>query len=1163
MQRSNDNFIYSATDLNNFLECRRLTELETLVTLGQLQRPAIDDEQGNLIREKGHSHESAYLKRLQTEYADGVVCFGRAGAGADAYREAEQRTIDAMLSGAKFIYQATFFDGTFIGHADFLRRVEAPSALGAWSYEVLDTKLALSSKPYFVIQLCNYSEHLERIQKILPAYGFIVLGDNDEERFRIADYMAYYRQLKARFLAFMAGTERDRFEEREYPLSCNHCTFCAWNESCEQKREADDHLSLVAGMRNDQIRKLESAGITRVVHLAHASSDARPSRMEPASFAKLQKQANLQVRGREHGRIHELLPHDPRMGFGLLPAPSEGDAYFDMEGDPLYEPGRGLEYLFGCWLPDDQNKFKAFWGLDRAAEKTAFEGFVDFILLRRKQYPAMHVYHYANYEKAALRRLSQVHGTRGEEVDDLLRGDVLVDLYAVVRQSLMISEDSYSIKRLELFYGMKRTTEVKKGDDSIMMFESWLQRREQHILDDIEDYNRDDCRSTRLLHEWLLARRQEAIAKFGHDYPFRPVKSPSAPCHIEYFDGCVKCKKRRSLERDDAKRSALERQLLQGIFEPQSESEYHRMAETWRIRYLMGHMLSYHRREEKSIWWAYYDRCENIDRLQERDQDAIGGLELQVQVAPFKASTKDRNFVYTYRYPEQRHKLDRGEVHDPQTKKAAGQIVHIDYDSRELKLKRAGDLDSAKTVTALIPGGAIKTDAQREALRSIAQHFVDGTLEEKHRATFDLLAARKPRTIPSLEIVQPKEVSASAVSAIVRSLDNSYLFIQGPPGSGKSTVGSQVIADLLSSGKRVGVVSTGHRAIHHLLHMVEAEMKTHGGSFRGLYKHSSSNDESRFQSKLETPFITSTDDNDSFTGDDYDLAGGTSWLFAREALAGTFDYLFIDEAGQVALADAIAVSACAKNVVLLGDPSQLAQVSQGTHSPHVADSVLIHLLGEDKTVSPERGIFLDHSYRMHPEICRFISETIYDGRLEAAPATALHRVVALGVSGAGLRFVPVEHIGNGPSSTEEVEYIVREIGLLRDGTMFDSDGKERGITDADIIVVTPYNAQRLLISAALRKAGFAIEVGTVDKFQGQQAAVVFYSMATSSAEDAPRDLDFLFEQNRFNVAISRARAMSVLVCSPALLTVPCRTPEQMKLANLLCSYVERAILTPA
>ncbi len=1177
MHRLDGRFIYSASDLNDFLECKRLTELEALVAQDKLASPDVQDPQAELVRRKGDEHEQLYLTRAVERYGNDVVRFGRCDASIERYDQAQNETLEAMRRGAPIIYQATFFDGRFLGRADFLRRVDgAPSNFGHYSYEVIDTKLGLSARPYYLVQLCNYSEHLERLQGRAPKFGHVVFGNGNEQAFRLNDYMAYYRHLKQTFLQSVG---EPAFAEMDapgtYPLKVKHCAVCAWNDRCTQKRNDDDHLSLVAWIRRDQIQKLEAHGIVRLGDLAAANDDRRPNGMSPEIFTKLRRQASLQLRGRTTGEaIYELCKHEPPLGFALLPSPASGDVFFDMEGDPLYEPGKGLEYLFGCWTPDDEPKFRAFWGTSRADERRAFEEFIDFIIARRRQYPAMHVYHYANYEKAALRRLAQEHCTREDDVDQLLRGEMLVDLFAVVRQSLAISEDGYGLKKLERFYEFKRRTDVKKGDESIVMFERWLLESDPAILRDIEAYNRDDCRSTQLLRDWLLVRRNEAIAKFGIELPLRQVKRPDAPCHGEFEPACKNCVNRRNDEREEERRTDVERALLAHVLAPQNGDEYALMHPDKRMRYLLGNLLAYHRREEKPAWWEYYDRCENIDDLVEFDKHSIGGLKLRDDI---EVETCNRSSVYTYDFPDQSYKLGAGDdVHNPRTKKGAGSILDIDEDENLLRLKTTANPETARAITELIPGGPPSTKPQRLALRRLAQSFLAGTLASEYPASFDVLSNRNPRLRPSSRanlssraesrdranlssraesrdraksrgVLQPTDITPESVSAVVQSLDNSYLFIQGPPGSGKSTIGSQVICDLIEAGKRVAVTSTSHKAIHNLLHKVEHCITQRRKTFGGRYKHAGNG--SQYKSHLPTPLIQSVNDNAAFGPDDYELAGGTAWLFAREELARKFDYLFIDEAGQVSLADTLAMSQCAKNVVLLGDPSQLAQVSQGRQPLHVGDSVLQHLLGENKTVPEDRGIFLDRTYRMQPEICGFISQAMYDDRLEPAESAKEHHVMAQGQRLAGLYFVALPHEGNRSSSPQEADEIVRQIVMLRE---------HGSVTDRDIIVVTPYNAQRRLITQRLRDAGLDVRVGTVDKFQGQEAAIVFYSMATSSGEDVPRDLQFLFERNRFNVAISRARAMSVLVCSPRLLDVSCKTPEQMALVNLLCAFAQRA-----
>lgn len=1164
--------VFSASDLNDYLECRRLTELEALVARGVLSPPANDDERAELIRKKGEEHEKRHLERLRKSYGnEGVVEFERSENTLEAFHEAERHTLAAMQAGVQIIYQATFFDGQFLGRSDFLHRVEGESNLGNWRYEVLDTKLALKPKPYFLVQLCNYGEHLKRLQGKMPEHGSIVLGDGSEERYRLHDYLAYYHHLKENFLE--CAQRMTRSAEREaaiYPHPRSHCQICTWNADCELKRRHDDHLSLVAWMRRDQIDKLNVAGITTVEALARATDPDCPADMNPETFFKLRRQALLQIGERTGGRpIYELLQHAPPLGFALLPAPAAGDVFFDMEGDPLFEPGRGLEYLFGCWLPDDKLNFRAFWGRNRNQEKTAFEDFVDFIVARRRNFPSMHVYHYAPYEKNALRKLAQAHCTREDEVDDLLRGEVLVDLYAVVRQALVLSREHYGLKDVEHFYALERRTDVKKGDESIVMFERWLESGETAILDDILAYNRDDCESTYRLREWLMDRRAEAMAQFGTDIPLRTVKLPHEPCHTPYADGCKTCAKLRADERERQHRSDLERELLRNVLPPQNETEYQLMAEEKRASYLLANILAYHRREEKPAYWQYFDRREDVDGLQ-RDKEAIAGLQLRTDVAPVQ---EKKSFIYTYAFPNQPYKLEEGDTpHDPATEpyKTAGLIVGVDEERNLLRLKRTGTIEAASAIASLIPRHPLPTEVQRDALLRIGESFYAGRLQVERPATFDLLTARDPRLrgISEGETIQPKQTDAEAVSAVAQLLERSYLFIQGPPGSGKTTKGAHIICDLLQQGKRVGITSTGHTAMHNLLVKVECEMAARKANFCGRYKYSESNTGSQYVSPLAEPFIANYKDNAPFDASDYELAAGTSWLFAREELEGVFDYLFIDEAGQVSFADALAVSASAHNIVLLGDPSQLAHVSQGVHPLHVADSILQHLLGDSQTVPLHRGVFLNVSYRMQPEICAYVSDSAYEGRLEPDPVTLSHAVIVGGMRRAGLEYVGIDHDGNSSASREEADAVVREIVQLLEGEIVDSSppeqsGRPRRLEQRDVIVVSPYNAQRRLITRTLRRYGLSdVEVGTVDKFQGREAAVVFYSMATSSGEDVPRDMEFLFERNRFNVAVSRARALSVLVCSPRLLDVACRTPEQMALANLLCAFVEQASASP-
>jgi uncharacterized protein len=313
------------------------------------------------------------------------------------------------------------------------------------------------------------------------------------------------------------------------------------------------------------------------------------------------------------------------------------------------------------------------------------------------------------------------------------------------------------------------------------------------------------------------------------------------------------------------------------------------------------------------------------------------------------------------------------------------------------------------------------------------------------------------------------------------------------------------------------------------------------------------------------PMVVGVDDNaeveQAIASGQADVVAGTAWLFARSALEGAVHTLVVEEAGQFSLANVVAMAGAARNLVLLGDPRQLAQPSKAAHPPGAEASALEHLLGPHATMPEERGLFLPVTRRMHPGVSRFVSEAFYEGRLESDPACARQSIAgAPPLAGHGVRWVSVEHSGNRTVSPEEVEVVKTIFADLMGREWTDRDGRRRPLEADDVLVVAPYNAQVARLDGALPAGA---RVGTVDKFQGQQAPVVVYSLAASSAEDAPRGMEFLYSLNRLNVAVSRAQGLAVLVGSPGLLRVHCRTVEQMRLANALCRFVEAATSYPA
>ena len=1062
MHVADDRILLSPSDITKYLACEHLITLTLAAELGEIDEPGEPGEQAQMLFEKGLAHEAAYLERLR---AQGFTIREIEFDDSDFERAAEETRL-ALADGVDVVYQGVLLGEGWRGIADFL--VRQPDG----TYEALDTKLARSAKPAYILQLCFYSEQLARIQGNEPERFHVLLGNGQTESFRPKEFDAYARRVRRRLERFV--DERPPTE----PYPNDHCGICEFKLRCDAWWDAVDHLCRVAGLYRTQIEKLRAGGIETLAGLA-AAEDGPPG-MNPDSFAKLRRQARLQLYRRETEQlVYELLEPQPRTGFALLPDPSPGDLFFDIEGHPFWDEQGSLEYLWG--VLDVDGGFEPLFADDHATERRAFEEFVDRVHARLAADPAMHVYHYASYEITALKRLMGRYGTREADVDDLLRRGVFVDLYKVVKGGLVASVPGYGLKEIEAFLGFDRRAGIKDGGTSIVEYERFVETRDRSILDEIAFYNEEDCLATLALRDWLLGRREEALAQFG---PF-PQPEPEEP---------------KPTPPEKIARAELREQLL-GAGEE-----------------LAAQLLDYHDRERKPVWWAFFDRIEQTPEQLVEDADSIGLLE-PTGDPPEEVA---RSLVHRFTYPPQEHKLRVGAQPFDEEGRSTGEIVELDREARTLSLRRGPKLAGQPLPRALVPGWPYSTDAQEDALERIGRSLLAG--DRRYPAVESVL-----RREPFPRDVQTTDLDETA--DLVLGLDRRHLVIQGPPGSGKTWVSGRLIARLLAAGKRVGVAATSHKAIHKLL----AEVEAAGIDVRGVKRATTGNPESFYESEQVDNVTTREECLDA------PLVGGTAWLHSHEDCDSRLDYLFVDEAGQVSLADALAMGTCARNLVLVGDPQQLAQVLQGTHPEGAGVSVLQHLLGADATIPPDRGLFLETTYRLHPDLCDYISEEFYEGRLRADPRTA-GRTTPLGT---GLRYLPVEHDGCRQESEVEAEVLAREVERLL----------EAGVAAGEIVVVAPYNAQVNLLRELVPDE---VAVGTVDKFQGQEADVVLYSMASSSGEDVPRGLEFLLSRNRLNVAISRARCLAYLVASPRLLEVNCRTIPQMRLANALCRFVEIA-----
>ena len=447
MQKHDFQVLYSASDVVAFLGCKHRTTLDLKKLNGWDVKKAPVDAATALVQSYGDRHERAYLQTLKNQGLQIVEIDKNATLEEQVYA-----TRTAMQSGADVIFQATLLQPPFLGYADFLFKVEGPSKLGSYHYEVADTKLAKSNRAKFMVQLCFYADLLEKEQGVLSRHLRVVLGTLDESdklkrgmapqdentaRLLTSEYIHHVRLIMTDFLKFASNPTQTE------PLPNAACAQCGWREHCQQSWEDQDHVCLVANIRNDQIAKLKKSKITTMRGLADYTGEVTGVGV----MNKLKAQARLQSNQKDSdGELRiELLPQPATVGnsvkaagFGLLPEPDPGDLYFDMEGFP-HETG-GLEYLFGVGyvLPSAspgtqaQLKFIPFWAHNRQEEKVAFEGFMDFVEDHLRKHPKAHIYHYAAYEKTAIQRLSSLHDTRTELRDRLLREGRLIDLYRVV-----------------------------------------------------------------------------------------------------------------------------------------------------------------------------------------------------------------------------------------------------------------------------------------------------------------------------------------------------------------------------------------------------------------------------------------------------------------------------------------------------------------------------------------------------------------------------------------------------------------------------------------------------------------------------------------------------------------------------------------------------------
>jgi predicted RecB family nuclease len=1213
--------VTSATDLTAASKCEFAFLRKLDAKLGRVD--AVPDKADAMLERTsrlGDEHEARVLEAYRRQFGSGVAEIGRPEEmNRDNLDLVAAQTVHAFGSGADVVFQATFFDSSFgsagalrkagvlvaeardaggdtratmvevstsgidvpisfIGFADFIVRQRD----GTWL--VQDTKLARHARVTALLQLAAYADQLERIGVRSCEIVELLLGDGSVSQHRLSDIRPVYRKRRQRLLQIIGERLAD-----PAPVAWGdpRYTVCGRCDTCEAEVQAHRDLLLVAGMRVTQRARLAAAGIRSIDELA-ASADSLIGieGIADSTLQGLRTQARLQVTATE-GHPPPVDVYNPA-ALAVLPEPDPGDIFFDFEGDPLYTEGAavgstqqwGLDYLFGLVEPD--GTFRAFWAHTWAQEKQALLQFLDYLRARRAQYPNMHIYHYASYERTHLLSIAARHGVGEDEVDQLLRANALVDLYPLVRKAIRVGSRSYSIKKLEPLYmgNDLRVGEVTNAADSITEYATAMELaangstgEAQRMLDSIADYNTYDCVSTLRLRDWLLARAAERGIRTGGPLPESELEdlepSPLRDALLELAGGVH-----------------AGGQPATGIpISSGAQVVPERTADQMAAAFAAA-AIDYHRREQKSFWWGHFFRLEYpVDEWQdtrdvlriddarvERDWYREGKqrtdrreLRLRGRLAPgssIKPGDQAGPFLL-YEHP--------GPFQNPGTRDDARayrpvRVLEVGDDGSILveETLPGGVAPYRATPIALAPAAPPSAGQQKPAIDEWAQAIVDAHRVPSSSPSWprepmgDILRRIPPRTRSgTLAPVLASAEGTDRLGAVVASLldlDRSYLAVQGPPGTGKTYLGAHVIAALVRDHQwKIGVVAQSHAVVENLLAAV-------------------------VRAGLDPPLVGKVPKANSDTTDaDYTLLpkeghlmfaaehaesgfvlGGTAWDFSNPARVPrqALDLLVIDEAGQFSLASTIAASVGARNLLLLGDPQQLPQVSQGTHPEPIDQSALGWVSAGHDVLPAELGYFLAESRRMHPAVTAPVSRLSYEGKLHAHPV-ASSRFLA-GVE-PGLHTVPVEHVGNSIESPEEASVVVSLVRSVL-GTRWSDPTENRfddPITEADLIVVTPYNAQLSMVRQALDAAGFAaVRVGTVDKFQGQEAAIAIVSLAASSADDVPRGMSFLIMKNRLNVAISRAKWAAYLVYSPALTEYLPVTPAGVTELSAFITLVE-------
>ncbi|MSV80675.1 MAG: TM0106 family RecB-like putative nuclease [Actinobacteria bacterium] len=1107
-----------------WLDCAHFLTLQHQVDDGVRAKPTGGmGEFAQLLMDKGLEHEQACLEAYRIEPGDVYEVPDRVKH--ESFSDWVVRAGDVLALGHQAVYQMPFVHEGMRGIADFLLRVDLPD--GSFTYEPVDAKLARKeAKPGHALQLCFYAEAIEAQGLPAPANVHIWLGSGRVETIRLADIRAYWARIRKQLAVALEPAPEAAPSK---PAKCSHCGFCAFAELCEAEWRAADALQFVAGIRSTESATLEADHVLTMAVLAEV--DRPVAGLDAERQTLLTKQASLQVRARnapDQLPPFELLaasgPEELALGLGALPAPDDGDVILDYEGHPFWRADTGLFFLFGLLTKQGADwMYDGWWAHDLDGEGVRTKQLIEYLAERRQQYPGMHVYHYNHTERSSLEQLAADHGADQVLLGKLVQTALFIDLLQVVRHGVIAGVESYGLKHMERFPGYERSHDIDAGAGAVVEYERFMNVPNDEALTRIAAYNEDDVRATLALREWLISLREQSM-------PWRAA----------------------AIEQPEHEDTELDEQVAAlHEFPPDSDE------------YLMGDLLGYWFREGRANTAQVLAKLQKDSDELRADPTTIGGLRYvgtfeRVGLRGKPLKWPGAEFAIPLQPIGDKMRPDRS-TRDVSVCYLGGEssvgrakVVEVDDENGRLVL----EWNESCQELGMLPAGLalnprVSPRPKPQSLSAIAAPVLAG--DHTPSAAQAILSAAPPAfTAGNGPAAGFFTDEVEDVMRWALHLDHTCVPIQGPPGTGKTWMGAHLVHALVKAGQRVGITATSHHAIDNLLSEI-VDVFTNAGDIGLLHGAR----KGAHDATPDVPQIARIEKNSDCASGTFNLVAATTWLFAGEDMAAApVDVLIIDEAGQLGLADALAAARSAHNVILLGDPLQLPQVSQATHPGRSGASVLEHVLGPGvATVPPERGVFLTETRRMHPDVCRFISHQIYEGRLHWHESCELQGTD----EGTGLRWLRAHHTDCSTESADEAALVVTEVQRLIGKGWTDADGAAGTLVATDFMVVAPYNDQVRLLRRAFDTAELhGVRVGTVDKFQGQQAPVVFFTMTTSTADDMPRDSGFLFSRNRLNVALSRARCLAYVVCTDELLNSRARTIEEMKLIATLCAAVDYA-----